>query len=149
MVRSSPRSIRKVSFLFLVFCTAFALLLPFQASAKAVKPGTLTFSQLAYNVAENKGSVTITVERVGGKDGQVSVDYCDCSLTAAVGVDFGHVSGTLVFKDGETKKTFTIPIIDDKKKELTEAFTIHLKNPTGGATIGPIFLGFVNIWDND
>lgn len=148
MVRSTL-SIRKVSFLFVVFCTAFALLLPFQASAKVVKPGKFTFAQDHLKVKENAGSITITVRRISGSDGVATVDYCNCSYTAAAGVDFTHVSGTLVFRDGETEKTFTVPIIDDKIKESTEAFLIRLKNPTGGATLDPHFTDYVDIIDND
>ncbi|SEO63726.1 Calx-beta domain-containing protein [Paenibacillus sp. OV219] len=148
MVRST-RSIRKVSFLFLVFCTAFALLLPFQASAKAIKPGKFTFAQDHLKVKENAETITITVRRISGKDGEVSVDYCNCSYSAAAGIDFIHVSGTLVFRDGETEKSFTVPIIDDKIKESKEAFLIRLKNPTGGATLDPHYSDYVEIIDND
>ncbi|MBP3965570.1 MULTISPECIES: Calx-beta domain-containing protein [Paenibacillus] len=151
MLRSTP-SFKKLSFLFLAFCMIFLLAAPLQASAKPrdepKKPGKLTLTELSYDVSENKGSVTITVDRIGGKDGVVTVNYCNCSFTAKAGEDFNHVSGTLVFGDGETRKTFTVPIVDDSKKEFLEAFNVYLKEPTGGATLG-LFISFVTIWDND
>ncbi|SDX46205.1 Calx-beta domain-containing protein [Paenibacillus sp. CF384] len=151
MLRSTA-SFKKLSFLFLAFCMIFLLAAPLQASAKPrdepKKPGKLTLSSLYYEVNENQGSITITVHRIGGKDGVVSVKYCNCSLTAKAGEDFNHVSGVLVFGDGETKKTITVPIVDDSKPESPEGFSVYLKEPTGGATLG-LFASFVTIRDND
>ncbi|WP_308636238.1 Calx-beta domain-containing protein [Paenibacillus silvisoli] len=156
MLRSSARRVKKVSFLFLAFCIAFLLAMPLQVSAKPnkppkpepSKPGILSLSSIAYVTKEGRDSVTITVIRAGGDDGTVSVNYCNCSKTATAGEDFGHVWNTLVFGDGEKVKSFTIPIVNDTKKEGEEGFIVYLKDVTGGATLG-LSLAYVSIFDND
>ncbi|MDQ4120907.1 MAG: dockerin type I domain-containing protein [Acidobacteriota bacterium] len=111
--------------------------------------GKLGFSQASYNVNENDGTATVTVSRTGGKVGTVTVDYATTNNgTATVGNDFAAASGTLVFLDGETTKTFQIVINDDQTTEQTETVNLMLSSPTGGATIS---LGTANISiaDND
>jgi hypothetical protein len=67
--------------------------------------------------------------------------------------DFGLLSAngalTLNFAPGELTKTLTIPIIDDKKVESTEYFTIGLRSPTNGAALGTLKSAIVSIIDND
>ncbi|NPV89323.1 MAG: hypothetical protein HPY50_00925 [Firmicutes bacterium] len=105
----------------------------FDATAQV---GTLAFSSAAYSVAENGGSVTITVNRSGGSDGAVTVDYATSNGTATAGSDYTAASGTLSFADGETSKTFTVSITDDAVYEGGETVNLTLSNATGGADLG-------------
>ena len=95
--------------------------------------GSLRLSESNYRVLESDGEVTIIVERVGGALGAVSVDYGTIENTAKKGQDYVHVSGTLIFGAGETKKAFAVPILDDPHHDPNEFFTIILSNPTNGA----------------
>ncbi|MDH3326371.1 MAG: PKD domain-containing protein, partial [Gammaproteobacteria bacterium] len=99
-------------------------------------PGSLTLSATNYSVAENGVSQTITVNRVGGSNGAVTVDYATSNGTATAGSDYTSASGTLNFADGVTSQTFLIAIIDDVNYEGNEALTITLSNPTSGTTLG-------------
>src|SRR5439155_17778083 len=76
-------------------------------------PGTLEFSSPAFSVVENQWSATITVSRVQGKHGQVSVHYATSDGTAHAGSDYTSASGTLVFNSGETTQTFTVSASND------------------------------------
>jgi Calx-beta domain-containing protein/centrosomal CEP192-like protein len=115
-------------------------------------PGTLEFSEPSYSVNEGTGTVqvTLTVNRVNGSKGQVSVDYGTTDGTALNGTNYTTTSATLTFADGDTTpKTFTVDILDDPNAEGTTSFFVSLNNLTGGATFGGPSQAEVFIFDND
>ena len=65
----------------------------------------------------------------------VSVNYSSSGFTAASGVDFTPVSGTLNFGLGETVKTISVPIIGDTRDEFNEEFGITLSNAVNASVI--------------
>ena len=92
-------------------------------------------------VDETAGSLVVTVARVGGDAGTVTVDYATVA---------GHASRILprhrrsrLRRDlgnadvcrWRNSKSFTIPIFDDKLYESNEIFDIVLSKPTGGAIL--------------
>jgi hypothetical protein len=89
-----------------------------------------------YGVDELAGSATVTVGRIGGRSGEVSVDYATSDGTAVTPWDYSPVSGTLVFPDGATTATFTVPVFHNDVHLGDKAFSVTLSNPTGGATLG-------------
>ncbi|GFS78823.1 adhesion G-protein coupled receptor V1, partial [Nephila pilipes] len=93
-------------------------------------PGFLEFEKSTFDVSENTGTVTVTVLRVGGSDGQIRVRYQTVPKSALPGVDFTPVTGELVFNEGETRKTIAVQIKDDIIKEPMKNFEIHLLDPT-------------------
>ncbi len=50
---------------------------------------------------------------------------------AAAGSDYTHVSGTLVFQPGDTRKTVQVPILDDNDEDSGESFRFVLSNVQG------------------
>ena len=116
-------------------------------------------SQLARTVSIDSPSVaegddgtttlTFTVERSGGTQSVVSVDYADAGTggggTATSGEDYEAISsGTLTFQEGETSKTIDVTVNGDTATELNETVVIALSNamnaelptdPTGTGTI--------------
>src|SRR5579862_857675 len=79
------------------------------ASASA---GTLELADATYAVAENGGSVTISVNRSAGAVGAASVSYATRNGTATAGKDYMATEGTLQWLDGEgAAKSFVVPII--------------------------------------
>ncbi len=99
-------------------------------------PGTLQYSQSSYSVYENNGSALITVNRVGGAIGAVSVNYATNGGSATPGTDYTPVSGTLQFKDGETSKSFPVTVMDDGIYGSDKIVFLNLSSPTGGASLG-------------
>src|SRR5262249_17482972 len=69
-------------------------------------PGPLQFSSSSFSVNENQGTATVTVTRAGGSQGSVTVHYATSDGDATAGADYTATSGTLIFADGETSKTF-------------------------------------------
>jgi uncharacterized membrane-anchored protein/ribosomal protein L35AE/L33A len=99
--------------------------------------GTLQFSSDNYNVDEGDGSVAITVTRVDGSDGAVSVDAITSDGTADSDEDYEKTTESLNWGDGDNSdKTFTVDIFDDVEVELDETFALTLENATGGVAIG-------------
>ena len=112
-----------------------------------VVPGNLQFSAASFNVAEDGGSATVTVMRVAGNVGSVSVVFATSNGTTTA-VDYTAARQTLTFAAGETK-TVVIPIVNDVLHEGTETVQLALSTPTGGAVLGSPVLATLNILDND
>ena len=115
------------------------------------QPGALRFSANAYTVSEAAGAATIVVQRVlGATAGAVTVDYATVADgTASAGLDYLTTSGTLFFGAGETSKSFTVPILNDRRVEPAETLSVLLSNPTGGATLGTPSTATLTIVDDD
>ena len=100
-------------------------------------PGVLSLSQATYQVSEAGGAATITVNRTQGTSGLVSADYTIVGTTATAGLDFIASAGTLLFQDGQTTQTLTIPILQDTLVEGSEKVQITLSNPVDAGLVTP------------
>lgn len=113
-------------------------------------PGSLEFAAPTLTVAENVGSATLTVNRVGGSDGAVSVNYYTLAGSAVSGADYGYTSGALHWIAGDASpKTIEVPIVDDTTEEPTKSFQLTLDSPAGGATLGAASLATITITDDE
>jgi len=111
--------------------------------------GSLQFGGASYSVAENASAVLITVVRNGGSFGTVTVNYGTADGSATAGSDYAASAATLSFADGETSKSFSVPVLDDSNYEGNETFTVSLSNVTGGASIGSRGTATVTITEDD
>src|SRR5581483_8345338 len=101
-------------------------------------PGQIALATTSQTVRETDGSATFTVTRAHGSQGAVSVHYAVVDGTAVGGVNFTPTSGTLVFQDGQTSQTITVPVLHDGVTTGTLSARLVLSSPTGGATlVGP------------
>lgn len=113
-------------------------------------PGTLQFDPASATVDETAGTVTLSVTRTGGDDGEVGVSFATANGTASAGADFTAGAGTLTWGDGDVAaKTITVPILDDSEVEPDETFAVDLSAPTGGATLGSAGAATVTIVSDD
>jgi CSLREA domain-containing protein len=96
--------------------------------------GEIRFTSATYTVAENVagGTASITVERVGGSDGQITATFSTSNGTATAGQDYTAVTNhTFTFNDGETgMKTVNVPILDDNVYEGDETVNLSLSGTT-------------------
>ncbi len=112
--------------------------------------GSLQFGAGTYSAGENAGKVTITVNRVGGSAGAVSVQYATANGSATAGSDYTAASGTLTWADGDTApKTFTVALTDDTAVEGDETSNLTLAGPTGGAVLASPATAVLTVADND
>jgi hypothetical protein len=111
--------------------------------------GHVQFSSSAISVAENAGTATLVVQRTNGGDGAIAVDYAVTGGTSTLVTDYASVAGTLVFEDGETTKSITLPIVDDTTPESPETIVLTLSMPMLGSRLGATTVTTVTINDND
>ncbi|MFL6246173.1 MAG: Calx-beta domain-containing protein [Thermoanaerobaculia bacterium] len=77
-------------------------------------PGTLLLLSGDYFEREGAGvTIPVSVLRIGGTDGEVSVDYRTVDDTAIAGIHYEGAAGTLTFGPGEILKTAGIRLLDD------------------------------------
>lgn len=111
--------------------------------------GTLQLSAATYSVAENGGSITVSVTRTGGSSGSASVNYATSNGTATAGSDYTSSSGSLSWTSADAAtKTFVIPILDDGAYEGNETVNITLSGATGASLSSPAS-AVLTITDND
>jgi uncharacterized delta-60 repeat protein len=100
------------------------------------EPETTLHAYYHYDVQ----GLLVTVTRVAGASGRVSVDYNTVDgntniinngdIPAIGDTDYLPVSGTLIFDDFEMSKTFVVPIIDDEGvSQPNRDFMVVLSNP--------------------
>ncbi len=94
--------------------------------AQPTKPAKLVIDKDRYTVSEGSRDVKITVKRVGSMHGEAYAHYQTISSSAIAGKDYVHASGVVKFKPGEKKKTITIKLVNDRKREKTEHFYLQL-----------------------
>ena len=111
--------------------------------------GVLELASADYGVIENGGNANITINRLNGSTGEVSVNYSTSDGMAKAAQDYTETKGTVVFNDGEISKTISIPILDDTIKESAENFYFNISEPTGGATLGSIISSNITIADDE
>lgn len=112
-------------------------------------PPTIAFSLAAYSANEGAASRTVIVNRSGALDGTVTVDYSTANGSATAGEDYTATSGTLTFLNGETLKTFDVPMLNDPNDEPDETVNLSLSNPTGGAALATPSASVLTVTDND
>jgi uncharacterized delta-60 repeat protein len=108
-------------------------------------PGVMGVRNYRVRTTEADQQVTVTVRRMGGKSGSVSLAYETHAGPADVfhateGQDFSAVSGRLQWADGDVgDRQFVIPIApDDGSLEESERFAVQLSDIQGGAGAGTL-----------
>jgi hypothetical protein len=98
--------------------------------------GVIQFTVSGYQVSENGGSATITVQRGGDTSGSATVQFATSNGTATAGADYTATSGTLTFVAGQITQTFTVTILPDALCDGDETVNLTLSNPGGGSVLG-------------
>ncbi|OGZ04893.1 MAG: hypothetical protein A3C93_03785 [Candidatus Lloydbacteria bacterium RIFCSPHIGHO2_02_FULL_54_17] len=114
-------------------------------------PATLSatsFSSANFTVNESAGAITLSVTRTLGT-GIGTIYYSTLSVGATPGVDYQDVSGTLLFIEGATTRTISIPIINNTQIEGAESIRVTLSNPSGAIALGATTVAMVGIVDDD
>lgn len=92
--------------------------------------------------------MTFIVTMAAAYDQTVTVKFSTHDWSTTAGQDYVAKSGTLTFLPGETKKTITITIKGDTKREGDETFMVALENPSSNALVY-VGSGWGTIIDDD
>ncbi|NDA67753.1 MAG: hypothetical protein EBY09_14120, partial [Verrucomicrobia bacterium] len=111
-------------------------------------PGQLGFSSAAYSVMESSNSVTITINRVGGLVGALTVTNTPADGTATNGIHYVATTNTFTFAAGQTATNFTVQINDTPGTNVDRTFTLAL-TATNNAILSAPTTATVTILDND
>lgn len=98
-----------------------------------LQPTTLRFAPetLASVQGAEGGEATLVVNRLGSREGAVSVDYTTAPASATAG-DFEARSGTLTWPaEDNSARVITVPLKQDGIAEGEETFNVTLSNPVG------------------
>jgi hypothetical protein len=97
---------------------------------ESAKPGSgsLKFAKTEYHVTQGY-PLNVTVMRVGGARGVLSVNYTTEGNTANAGTDFKPMSGTLTFQPGENAKILTIQTLRSGGNTNGKLLNFTLSNP--------------------
>ena len=112
-------------------------------------PGTIEFGSGLTFVPENAGSVTLTLNRIGGTQGTVAVEFTTSDYTALAGTNYVAAAGPVTFAPGQTTATITIPVLDDLTVNGNNGFFVTLSGPIGGASLGPVSVAAVVVTNTD
>jgi uncharacterized delta-60 repeat protein len=104
-------------------------------------PGVLGFKTPSIEVTEQGHEAVVTVRRMGGDSGRVSVAYQTAAgrrVLATGGEDYTQVTGRLSWADGDTgDQEIRVPITSDTgPPEESEQFLVVLSDTDGGAGLG-------------
>lgn len=99
-------------------------------------PGTVRWAQSEVSVFEDAGTISLSVERVGGAEGSIDVQWAASDGTAQDGIDFLGGSGTLSLADGATGGGVVVTLVDDALTEGDETFTVSITGVSNGTTVG-------------
>jgi uncharacterized delta-60 repeat protein len=106
-------------------------------------PGVIGAMQSPVAVKAQDQSAVVTVRRMGGATGAVSVTYRTLDYTGAdapsatSGTDYTPVTGQLTWTDGDrSDRQITVPILTNGRVEEPKRFAVALDGATGGAKFG-------------
>ncbi len=108
----------------------------------------LQFSLANYSVSETGSTATVTVTRTLSTAVEAQVHYETSDGTARAGVDYTPAEGDLVFKVGETTKTFTVAVIDNTIVDGPRTLLLRLSDPRD-ADLGGQNTAVLTIQDDD
>jgi len=91
----------------------------------------VVFATAASRVAEVSSPAYVSVVLSTNSNNTISIDYAATGGSATGGgVDYTLANGTLTFSAGETNKTLSITLVDDRVLEYNETILVTLSNPT-------------------
>jgi len=96
---------------------------------------------ISFGTNENSGPIQVTVARLGGVLGQLSVQVATSDGSAINGVNYAGLTNTLTWADGDaTTRTLYVPVRDDGVITSNLTANIWLANATVNNTNAPLVL---------
>ena len=97
----------------------------------------LRFSSATYTVLKTGVAANITVFRTGYTDSVATVNFLATNGTALAGIHYVATNGTLIFTNGVTSQSFSVPIIDTTAVQPDETVLLELLDPINAFLVPP------------
>jgi uncharacterized delta-60 repeat protein len=112
--------------------------------------GSANFATTNFVASENAGSAQVTLLRLGGSVGQLSVSVGAVNGTALGGADFSPLTNTVTWVDGDVApKLVLVPLLDDTTVEGNETVGLRIFNPSGFGGVGVVSNATLTIQEDD
>lgn len=107
-------------------------LVTFEGSVGEPEPVVLAVADASV-LEGNRGTsnVAVAVTLSSGSSQAITVSYRTVDGTAKAKEDYTATSGTLTFQPDETRRTISVSIKGDRKREANETFSVQLSNAVG------------------
>lgn len=93
-----------------------------------VQSGKISLAQSELSVKETDDTIALKLQRLGGKNGVININYSLQSESAIVGEDVLDNSGTVTWQDGDTSsKNISLSLINDNDSESNDSFLVVLQ----------------------
>ncbi|HEX2030426.1 MAG TPA: hypothetical protein VHL78_03355 [Actinomycetota bacterium] len=114
-------------------------------AAGAAPGGALSFATASTGTGEGDGTLAVALTRSGGA-GTITAGVLLRGGTATPGTDFALVDDTLELPPAAAAQ---LSVVDDLRAEADETVRLALRDPGGGAVLGPPIDAVVTIDDDD
>ena len=112
-------------------------------------PGTFQLASANYAGGENAGTIPVTINRLDGTLGAITVNYTTVAGTAKAGVNYTTTAGTVVFANGQTSATINVPVTDDGVITGNLNFFFAITGADNGGTLGSPAAATVTVINTD
>jgi Calx-beta domain/Metallo-peptidase family M12B Reprolysin-like len=116
-------------------------------SSDDIDRGIASLEIASISVWENGGPVTVAIVRTGNTANPLTIQYVTADDTATAGTHYQSVSGSVTFAAGETRKTVTVPIIDNNQYDSTRYRTFQFR--LSGANLGTNRIEYITVFNDD
>ncbi len=108
----------------------------------------LQINDVSFHENDNgTGTVIFNVRLANPSYQTINVDYATANVNATSGNDYTATSGTLSFATGDTLKTISVTILNDRIDEIDETFVVNMLNVTNAVIADS--QGICTVVDND
>ena len=122
--------------------------------------GFVSIAAASFTLQEDGSSLNVTIQREGPNLGPVTLEYgiqnysgyspfFQGIYTGEATEDFTAVTATVAFANGETSKTFSVPLLNDTLVEQTESFDIVLAGGNAPFAYGDRPRAVLHVFDDD
>merc|ERR1719216_643317 len=91
--------------------------------------GFFGFEESEAEITESVGTFELKIVRISGARGTVAIPYNTEDGTAKDGKDYEAQEGEVIFKNEETEKTISIPILDEESYEKNLIMYVNIGEP--------------------
>lgn len=112
--------------------------------------GRARFTALAPAINPGETEVVLTVERAGGAEGRIEIDYATIDGSAAAGTDYQAAAGTLAWEHGESgTRDIAVTLLNSQGGPADLDFELRLSRASAWSLLGSPSVQFLTLPNAD